>query len=422
MTELEQTERALVGCVLEQPDLAASLKAEWFDDLRLGHLLLVMVGLLEKGCPIDHSTVLHASGGNEEAKLLILEAQAECHSAYNFPYWLEIIVQSAEKKRLKSAVDRFSLALPTANGDLAVHVAELENALSQTLTQNSSALSSQQCAAGLIDHLEQRMELRGALSGLDTGFADLNYKTSGFQFGEVTVLASRPSIGKTAIACNMVDKVCLMNGIPTLVLSLEMSATALCRRLLSSRMTVPMNTLKSGSYTNDDQRKFAIFNATLNKSPLFIQESFGSMGASEAAAMIRRHVKRHKVRFVVLDYLQKLKSDHKHEKRTYEVAEASGVLTAAVRETGVAFLCLAQLNRESERDKGRHPRLSDLADSGQIERDADNVLLLHRDRTDQQKPAQLIIAKQRDGEVGMIPLHFDGRYCRFSDSTNREAS
>lgn len=415
LTEREETERALVGCVLLCPELASEIKVEWFDDLRLASLVMQAVRVYNEGIPVNMVTLVHRPHGVDDAKLLLEDCEAQCPSALNFEYWKKKAVSWYEKKRLKQAADRFTAKLPSANGDLSQIVAELETSLSLESDSSQSTLTSAQCATGLVDHLEQRMSLNGALSGIETGFTALDKLLDGLQFGEVTILASRPSIGKTAIACNIVQRACLKDKVPTLFLSLEMSASALCRRMLSALFSVKMNDLKSGKFTNDDFEKFAAFDSMLKESPMFIRESFGSMGASEAAAIIRRSSKKNGVRLVVLDYLQKVKADNKHEKKTYEVAEASAALVAAVRETKVAFLCLAQLNRESEKDKGRMARLSDLADSGQIERDADTVLLLHRDRAKPEAPAKLIIAKQRDGETGMVELQFNGEFCRFGN-------
>lgn len=419
MTEREQTERALLGCVLENPDLAHELNPEWFDDLRLAQFLIIATSLHSAGQPVDATTICHKSG-DEMAIVLLRECQEQCPSAANAPYWREILGEMAEKDRLKKAAGKFLAALPESNGDLAAYVAELENALAAKYVSQSPTLTRKEIAHRLNEHLEQRMNLQGALSGLATGFSDLDRLLDGFQFGELTLLASRPSIGKTAIACNLVEKICLIGKIPTLFLSLEMSAAALSRRLLSAYARIPMKTLKAGTFSGDDFKKIAAFHSLIVTSPIFIREAFGGMGATEAAALIRRGARRKQIKFVVLDYLQKLRPDKKHEKRTYEVAEASGAMMAAVKDSGVAMLCLAQLNRENEKDKGRRPRLSDLADSGQIERDADNVLLLHRDRGDMSKPAELIIAKQRDGETGMVKLSFDGGHCRFNSYTNQQ--
>lgn len=417
MTSVEQSEYALLGCVLEQPELATELKAEWFDDQRIAHLIGLAEQLQSSGKPVDAGTLLHAT--NDPAMLVLLqEGMAQCHSSANFPYWRDIIVAKSEKARMEIAARHFLARLPATNGDLRACIAELENALAKPLKDERLTLMPKDVARALTDHLEYRFNLNGKRSGIETGFCKLDYLLDGLQFAEMTILAARPGMGKTALACNIVDKVCLVGKIPTLLLSLEMTAAALSRRLLSANARIPMQRLKSGAFIESDLPKIAAFNALMCQSPIYIRESFGGMSASEAASLIRRGANRKGVKLVVLDYLQKLKSDHKQEKRTYEIAEASGVLLDAIKQTGVAFLCLAQLNRESEKDKGRRPRLNDLADSGQIERDADNVLLLDRNRAEPFR-ASLIIAKQRDGETGIVPLHFNGEFCQFSEETNQ---
>jgi len=415
MTPREQAERALVGCILEDAELVQDLKAEWFDDLRLGHFVMTAELLQSEGKPVDITTVAH-SETDPDCIALLRECQQECHSPANFSYWLGTVLELVEKDRLRAAANRFLAALPGANGDLVSIVSELENALAKQSATGAHTLTGRSTANLMTDDLERREKLKGDYSGIESGFIDLDRILDGFQSGEVVIVGSRPSVGKTAIACNIVDRVCFQNRIPTLFISLEMSAPALARRLLSHRTGIEMNRLRRGKFFEGDTAKMTAFAGLIASSPLYIREGFGGMAASQAAALIRRGAKRKQVRFVVLDYLQKLRPDNRHEKRTYEVAEASGMITAAVKDTGVAFLCLAQLNRESEKDKGRRPRMSDLADSGQIERDADTVILLHRDKSNPNS-AELIVSKQRDGETGSIHLNFDGAHCRFQTTT-----
>jgi len=155
--------------------------------------------------------------------------------------------------------------------------------------------------------------------------------------------------------------------------------------------------------------------AKIASSPLWFLDGPSSHSISSITAHVRRAVRKHKVRLVIVDYVQKIKAADRSEKRTYEVAEVSGKLKAIAVQTGVAMLALAQLNREAEKEKGRQPKLSDLADSGSLERDADAVMLLNRDRTEPSGEAAIIIAKQRDGECGHVKLYYEGQYCRFTD-------
>lgn len=412
---IPESEMALLGCIMEDGELAFDLMPEWFDDLRIGNAVGSARSLLTSGRPCN-SVEMARHGVLME---LIVQGQQACHSTANFPSWREVVLEGYEKRRLKLACEKFLKVLPTANGSLRSHVLELDNVLMAPKWDEKKTLDSKSAAKELANHLEERFNSQGKMSGLSTGYSDLDRMTDGLQFGEMTVIAARPSIGKTAIACNLVEHICLKNKVPTLFLSLEMSNKALTRRMLSAHQKIEMNVLKTGGYSQTDFSRMAIFNRALADAPFHVRESYGGMTASEAASLIRRAVARRGVKFVVLDYLQKLKAQGKHEKRTYEVAESSGLLMEAVRSTGVAMICLAQLNRESEKDKGRMPRLSDLADSGQIERDADNVFLLHRDRNKNPYEAALIVAKQRDGETGMVPLFYEGKYCRFNQVDNK---
>lgn len=414
MTALEQAEQALFGCLLEDSALSSEIMADWFDDKRIAHLVGISDRLVSAGSPLDISTVIQAAG-NSDLLPLLLDCQSQCHSAANFAYWRDIVTDHAARARLAAAAQEFILRLPEANGDLRGHISRLETALAAPIKNERRTLMPKEIALGLSEHLEGRFNLQGRRSGLVTGFSQLDRLLDGLQFGEFTILGARPGTGKTALACNIVERVCLRDKIPTLFLSLEMSAAALSRRLLASHQSIGIFELKSGRLSAADFVKISAFDSLLKKSSLFIREAFGGMTAGEAASLIRRGTARHGVKLVVIDYLQKFKADHAHEKRTYEIAESSSTLVDAVKQSGVACLCLAQLNRESEKDKGRAPRLNDLADSGKIEQDADTVLLLNRNREEEPHRAVLIVAKQRDGETGIVRLHFTGEFCRFND-------
>jgi replicative DNA helicase len=174
-----------------------------------------------------------------------------------------------------------------------------------------------------------------------------------------------------------------------------------------------MQAIKTGELSDIHMGRMSQAIKLISSKPLHFLDLSANAKIGTIIAAIRRASRKHGVRLVILDYLQKVRASGKHEKRTYEVAEVSGALKACAVATNTAMLCLAQLNRESEKEKGRKPRLSDLADSGQIERDADTVLLLDRERTEAKGEATLAIAKQRDGECGFVTMWYEGAYCRF---------
>jgi replicative DNA helicase len=270
-------------------------------------------------------------------------------------------------------------------------------------------------AGNFIDQMQERFNRKGTLSGIATGFHWFDHKTDGLQLREMALFAARPSIGKTAIAIAIAHKAAIQDKVPTLFVSLEMSREAIFRRMVSTIGSIPMQNLKSGDLTDGDMRSMTAASAKIANSPLWFLDGPSSHSISSITAHVRRAVRKHKVRLVIVDYIQKVKAADRSEKRTYEVAEVSGKLKEIAVQTGVAMLALAQLNRESEKEKGRQPKLSDLADSGQLERDSDLVALLNRDRTEPSGEAAIIIAKQRDGECGIVPLWYDGQFCRFTD-------
>ena len=194
-----------------------------------------------------------------------------------------------------------------------------------------------------------------------------------------------------------------------------MSDESIVRRMVSSVGSVPMQSIKTGDLDQGGMKAMSTASGKIANSPIHFVSGSSISNISSVTAVIRRAVRKWKVQLVIIDYLQKIHGSRAAEKKTYEIAEVSGKLKAVATDTKTAIVALAQLNRENEKDKGRIPRLTDLADSGQIERDADLVLLLNRDRNEPQGEAVIAIAKQRDGECGLVNLWYEGQYCRFTD-------
>jgi len=294
-------------------------------------------------------------------------------------------------------------------------LSELEKSIFSEV-RGVSTFGGKECATRMVADLERRFGLQGAFSGVPTGFYDLDRKLDGMQYGEQTVIGARPSMGKTAMGLGIALHAAHDLQIPTLFISLEMSIEALMRRACAARSEVSMGTIRKGSYTPENFQKFAAFSVKANKAPLWITDGVGGMNVNQVCAVVRRRARKDGVKLVMIDYLQKIKSTRKEEKRTYEVAEVSGLLRALAISTRVALVTLAQLNRDSEKDKApRPPRMSDLGDSKQIEQDADTILLIDRKRTDPNGDSAIIIAKQRDGENGIVHLRFNGALARFEN-------
>lgn len=342
------------------------------------------------------------------------QAMDTCPSPANLPYYIKGVTDAAHRRQLRDTGDRLIRDSAVLSLQPDQIVSNAEAGLSIDVSRETLS-TSKQVAGNFIDQMQERFNRKGTLSGISTGFHWLDVKTDGLQHREMAIIAARPSIGKTAIAIAIAHKAAVQDKVPTLFVSLEMSKEAIFRRTVATIGSISMQNLKSGDLSEGDMKSMMSASAKISTSPLWFLDGSSSQSISAITASVRRAVRKHQVRLVIVDYLQKVKAADRSEKRTYEVAEVSGKLKDVAVQTGVAMLCLAQLNRESEKDKGRQPRLTDLADSGQIERDADLVMLLDRDRKEASGEAFIIIAKQRDGECGIVKLHYEGQFCRFSD-------
>jgi len=272
--------------------------------------------------------------------------------------------------------------------------------------------------------IDKMLHHRGELTGVTSGFKDLDQLTFGFQKQEMIVLAARPSIGKTSLALNIAEAAALpKKGTPTrvLIFSLEMSAAQLALRMLCSRARVNMKLLREGFVKQNGEEMRALLAAAdeFSKAPISIDDS-SALSIMQLRAKARREHAKHKLGFIVVDYLQLLSPTDGQMPREQQVAEASRGLKSLAKELDVPVLVLSQLNRSSEKEN-RIPKLADLRESGSIEQDADVVLMLARPRDADEKfqvaadSAELIVAKQRNGPVGELKLTFLRDITRFEN-------
>ena len=342
------------------------------------------------------------------------KADEQCQSAANYPAYLKSVLEAYHRRQLRSAGDRLirESAVSTLSVDQIVSNAEAGLAVEAS---KEEVQSSRSVVGRFIDSTQERFARRGQLSGITSGFWRLDQMTDGFQLGELAIIAARPSIGKTAIAIAIARAAAVDHRVPTLFISLEMSDESIVRRMVSTIGSIPMQDIKTGDLKEGGMKAMSGATAKVAGSPIHFVSGSGVSGIATITAVIRRAVRKWGVKLVLVDYLQKIHGSKAAEKKTYEIAEVSGRLKAVASDTKTAVVALAQLNRENEKDKGRVPRLTDLADSGQIERDADLVLLLNRERNQPNGEAVIAIAKQRDGECGLVPLWYEGQFCRFTD-------
>src|SRR5947209_104400 len=276
---------------------------------------------------------------------------------------------------------------------------------------------------GALESIEQLGERRGGITGIPTGFHELDRMTNGLHAGEMIVIAARPSMGKTALAMNIAEHVAINSKLPVAVFSLEMSSQQLVQRLLCSRARVNLQKVRDGFLAERDFPSLTAAASKLAEAQIFIDDS-ASLSILELRAKARRLKAQKDIKLIVVDYLQLLRSTTRRaqDNRQLEISEISAGLKGLAKELKVPVLVLAQLNRQPEARTGGKPRLSDLRESGSIEQDADLVGLLVRPeiyeedeeaRAEKAGEAELIIAKQRNGPVGEIPLTFLKEFTRF---------
>ena len=265
-----------------------------------------------------------------------------------------------------------------------------------------------------IEAIEQLYERRGGITGISTGFAELDRMTNGLHESEMIVIAARPSMGKTALAMNIAEHVAINEKLPVAVFSLEMSSQQLVQRLLCSRARVNLQKVRDGFLAERDFPSLTAAASKLAEAQIFIDDSAG-LSILELRAKARRLKAQKNIRLIVVDYLQLLRSTTRRaqDNRQLEISEISAGLKGLAKELKIPIIVLAQLNRQPEARTGGKPRLSDLRESGSIEQDADLVGLLVRPeiyeededaRAEKAGEAELIIAKQRNGPVGEIAL------------------
>lgn len=258
------------------------------------------------------------------------------------------------------------------------------------------------------------------ITGLSTGFSDLDEITSGLQNGDLVIVAGRPSMGKTALAMNIVEHAAIKSKKPILVFSMEMPGESLAMRMMSSLGHIDQHKVRTGKLHDEDWPRLTSAVSMLSEAALYIDDT-PSMSPAELRARARRLVRAHKnIGLIVIDYLQLMHIPGFREGRVGEITEISRTLKALAKELNVPVLALSQLNRSLEQRTDKRPQMSDLRESGAIEQDADMIVFIYRDEVyHEDSPdkgiAEIIIAKQRNGPIGKIKLTFLGQYTRFEN-------
>ena len=432
---VEAEQSVLGGLLLENTawEKIADLITE-ADFYRHDHRLIYrhITTLIERAKPADVITVAESLESNAElinvGGLAYLGALAQnTPSAANIRRYAEIVRERSVMRKLvtvgtdiaESAYNPMgrsaSQLLDEAEGKV-FEIAEAGARGQQGFTEIQPLLTQ---VVERIDELFQR-DNPSDITGIPTGFHDLDQKTSGLQSGDLVIVAGRPSMGKTAFSLNIAENVALETGLPVAVFSMEMAGTQLVMRMLGSVGRLDQHKVRTGRLQDDDWQKLTYAVGKLNDAPIFIDES-AALTALELRARARRlHRQCGKLGLIVVDYLQLMSGSSQGENRATEISEISRSLKALAKELSVPVIALSQLNRSLEQRPNKRPVMSDLRESGAIEQDADLILFIYRDEvynpdTQDKGVSEIIIGKQRNGPIGTIRLTFLGEYTRFEN-------
>jgi replicative DNA helicase len=341
-------------------------------------------------------------------------------TAANAGYYAKLVQERAILRRLVEAGTRIvQLAYSTGDADDVVDQAQAEVYAVTERRASEDYLRLSEIMEGALDEIDAINSRGGQLTGVPTGFADLDQLTNGLHPGQLVIVAGRPSLGKSALAVDFLRSAAIKHGLPSCIFSLEMGRNEITMRLLSAESRVPLHSMRSGTMTDQDWTRLARRMGEVSSAPLFIDDS-PNMSLMEIRAKCRRLKQRHDLRLVIVDYLQLMSSPRRVENRQQEVSEFSRSLKLLAKELDVPVVALSQLNRGPEQRADKKPQLSDLRESGSLEQDADVVILLHReDAYERESPrageADLIVAKHRNGPTATVTVAFQGHYSRFVD-------
>ncbi len=271
-------------------------------------------------------------------------------------------------------------------------------------------------AVDRIDYLFQQDE---AITGITTGFADFDGKTSGLQRSDLIIVAGRPSMGKTTFAMNLAENAAIMAQVPVVVFSMEMPGEQLAMRMMSSLGRIDQHKVRTGKLEDDDWPRLTSSVGILSEAPIYIDDTPG-LTPTELRARCRRLAREHGLGLIVIDYLQLMQVSGGGENRAAEISEISRSLKALAKELSVPVIALSQLNRSLEQRPNKRPVMSDLRESGAIEQDADVIVFIYRDEVYNEDSAdkgtaEIIIGKQRNGPIGTVRLAFLGQFTRFEN-------
>lgn len=430
-----EAEQSVIGSMLMDREAIISaseiVTAEDFYQHQYGVMFEAMTELFNEGKPVDLVTLqdrLKEKDVPPEVSSLdfVRDIITTVPTSANVKSYANIVREKAVLRRLIKVNEEISNECYLGREPLERILEDTEKKIFDLLQSRNSGdfVPIRQVALNVLENIERASKTKETVTGIPTGFTDLDYKTSGFQPSDFILIAARPSMGKTAFVLNVVDYVSVRRGVPCMVFSLEMSKEQLVNRMLSMESNVDSQKLRTGTLTDSDWDAVVEGVGVIGSSRVIIDDTPG-ISITELRSKCRKAKLEHGIGIIIIDYLQLMTgSGRGNDNRQQEISEISRSLKALAREMQAPVVALSQLSRACETRTDHRPMLSDLRESGAIEQDADVVMFLYRDDyynkdSEMKDMAEVIIAKQRNGPIGTVNLVWMPQYTKFASAVRQ---
>lgn len=434
-----EAEKAVVGAMLMDNDKEAILSAseiisgQDFYQAAYGTIFDTMVELFNEGKPVDSLTLMERLKEKDvppeiESMEFMRELLNAVTTSANIKYYAEIVSEKSMMRKLIKLNEKIANSCYAGKEPLEQILETTEKSVFELLQRRNTGeyVPIKQIVLNALERIEKAAKNKGVVTGLPTGFIDLDYKLSGLQPSDLVLVAARPSMGKTAFVLNIAQYVAFKKEKGVAIFSLEMSKEQLVNRLFALESQVDSQMLRTGNLKDSDWEKLVEGAGIIGCSNLIIDDT-PSISVSELRSKCRKYKLEHNIELVIIDYLQLMMGSvgKRQESRQQEISEISRSLKALARELNVPVVALSQLSRAVESRPDKRPMLSDLRESGAIEQDADVVMFIYRDEyynkdSDKKKQAEIIIAKQRNGPIGTVDLAWLADYTKFANLSRQE--
>lgn len=428
----KEAEQSVIGAMLMDRDVISDvsdlLVREDFYNAQYGILYENMVELYNEGQPVDMVTLSERLKMKEvpeeiSSPMFMADIMAAVPTSANARQYAQIVQDKSILRRLIKLSDDISKDCYLASDRVDNILEDAEQKIFR-LVQNRNGSSDftpvSKIVINVIAEIEEAARNKGKVTGLSTGFTDLDNMLTGMHGGEFILVAARPAMGKTAFVLNIAHDLAVMHNVPCALFSLEMSKEQLISRMIAIDAMVDSKSMKLGNLSDDDWDKVIESTEAIAKAPLYIDDN-SAVTVSELRSKCRKLKQNNNIGLIILDYLQLMSTTRHVESRQQFIAEVSRAMKNLARELNIPVIALSQLSRAVDSRPDHKPVLSDLRESGSIEQDADVVMFIYRDEyynpetTTKPQTAEIIIAKQRSGETGSVDLRWIGKYTKFAD-------